>query len=138
MISGTGQGQDWYPRRKIRLTGHGTTRTTSHLALRIEYLNSPCSMLNESQSRGAVVLSVLRPYRLHPLRYSRLTNLLASSKFVNLRLGPSHNKRYRVRSSRSLTRRATLPNKTDSASGPAQSKLAQAALPPLQALIHSR
>src|SRR5438128_7049290 len=98
----------------------------------IEHLaqNVICLFRNNADFRSS-------PYKLQPARYSRRMNLLASSRFVNLRLAESQNSRYNVSSSRSCTRRAAFPRSTDSASGPAQSKFDPAVLPPLQASSHS-
>src|SRR6516162_277571 len=76
-------------------------------------------------------------YRLHPSRYSRRTNLLASSRFVTLRFTGSHSDLCNVSSSRNWTRNATLPSSTDSASGPAQSKFEPGIAPPLHPRTHS-
>src|SRR6185295_13455775 len=70
-----------------------------------------------------------------PERYSRLRNAFA--RLVNPNLSESHSSFTRVSFSRRLTRSPTLPSRTVSVSGPAQSKFEPAAAPPLQALIHS-
>src|SRR2546422_7275326 len=63
-----------------------------------------------------------------PSRYSRRTNLFASSKFVNFSASESHCNLVIVRSSRNARRKATFPSSTDSVSGPAQSKFEPAGL----------